>query len=638
MPDLTRAFGLVGIDPHPEQVVMADAMRRDSDDGAITLLEAPPASGKTLAIAWHACDLPRRTGDRVLVAVPTLAIMRQMVASIRRLGHAAFPDVSIGTIHGRQEFVHPGRARSWLTAIRPDALETFEAWVAEQGDDGWTRSSLDEALRAVELDIDMPMETSILTSRGSEAEEPYRRQFTTDAGVVVCTHAFLARDVATRVGRLGVDAGEDLVEANERRLRLETQDDRILPEWRHLIVDEAHQLAAGFMMALTTRLSYRRLLKTLDACVAAGADVPAKQVEALRKAVGIAERRAPSEGLRRSRRLSMDDRYDAALVRHVTNCIPEDPSTLGVDERTADHMRRFRDAATLAQRNRRLVAPSIAWSDVQGALGLVVAPLAFGRQLDFCFRSCRSAALLSATLYSHDDEVAHDHLRRQLSLPEDRLRAHPALPARWSTDPVVLHLPDTDAAAHLDPRRRDWTSSLAEVVAMAADEAELGTLVLCTSHQTVAEVAELLGDDHAGRIMVTDDRGVGPTADRFVAAVTAGTRPIWIATGPAWTGLDLPDDTLDALVVARLPFGLANPIVQEHMSALVKTRVGYRDMETDMLKLLRQGIGRLVRSRDSERTRGLWIADGRISGQPAGARAAAMLEAYGTSHAYAMEP
>lgn len=635
MPDIDRALSLLGVMPHPEQVVMAQAMARDARDGAITLLEAPPASGKTLAIAWHACALNQDTGDRVLVAVPTLTIMRQMVSTIRTLGKAAFPDVAIAAIHGRQEFVHPKRAREWLAAIRPDALDAYDAWACAQGEGGWTRSSLDETMRGVGLDIDMPVETSILTSRDTDAEAPYRLQFETTAGVVVCTHAFLARDVTTRVARQGVDAGEDLVEANERRLRMETAEDRILPEWRHLIVDEAHQLAAGFMMALTTRLSYRKLLDALDACVTAGADVPVKQLEALRKAVIIAERNPPSTGLRRSRRLSMDNRFDAALVRQVTNCIPEDPSTLGVDEATATHMRRFRDAATLAQRNRRMCAPSVTWSDVQGALGLAVAPLTFARQLDFCFRSCRSVALLSATLYSHDDETPHDHIQRQLSLPPDRTRAHAALPSRWSTDPVTLCMPDAEAAAALDPRRRDWTSSLAEIVAKASG-GDLGTLVLCTAHRTVADVADLLAVDHGGRILVTDDRGVGPTGDRFVEAVRRGERPIWIATGPAWTGLDLPDDVLDALVVARLPFGMANPMMQDHMTTMMRTRVGYRDVETDMLKVFRQGIGRLVRNRSSTRPRRLWIADGRITGQPAGARAAALLSAYAHVETYGL--
>ena len=73
MPEFTEALALLGIDPHPEQIVMTRAMAADAPEGAVTLLEAPPASGKTLAIAWHACSLHQDTGERVLIAVPTLA-------------------------------------------------------------------------------------------------------------------------------------------------------------------------------------------------------------------------------------------------------------------------------------------------------------------------------------------------------------------------------------------------------------------------------------------------------------------------------------------------------------------------------------------------------------------------------------
>jgi len=631
------ALGLVARDA---QTLMAGWLKQDADEGRISLIEAPPATGKTLVMLQHALRLAERTGDRVVVAVPTLSVMRQTLDAGRRLIAATEMATDLAPIYGRQEYVNPDMTGEWLSERLPEALPVFAAWCSNQREEpitgGWTRSSLDEAFRDAGYDIDLGIETTLLSRRHQEAEAAYRRQYETNAQVIVCTHVLLARDVTTRVGRRTDDHGDmsAMVLANERRLREETADDRILPEWRHLIVDEAHQLATGFMMALTSRLSFRRLLSILGDRHADGAAVPDRPLALLKRTVAMFESGSDVRKGVRSRRLGMDGKHDRALVRAVEQCIPENAATLGASEADTGYLRRFRDAAVLAQRGRSRVTPSMTWSEIHHVLGLSVTPLSFGRQLDFLFRSCRSAALLSATLYSHDDDEPHDHVARQLMLPLDRVGLHPPIPSDWQTRDVILHLPEGEMARDLDPRRRDWASSLAETIALAAVDSALGMLVLATSHADIAEVNELLEEDHSDRLIVTDERGVGPAARRFVEAARAGQRPIWLATGPAWTGLDLPEDAIDSLLVTRLPYGLSNPVMHEHLMGTVRTKLDFRDAETDMIKTLRQGIGRLVRDRDSRRPRFLWMADGRLDGARAGLRARAMLGCYADQVAF----
>lgn len=630
MTDIASDLAMLGMTARDEQTLMAGWLRQDADEGRVSLIEAPPATGKTLVMLQHALRLAERTGERVVVAVPTLSVMRQTLDAGRRLIAATGTAAELAPIYGRQEYVNPDTTGEWLSERLPETLPVFSAWCAVQDADGWTRSSLDEALRAAGYDIDPGIDTTLLSRRHQAAEHAYRRQYETRAQVIVCTHVLLARDIATRVGRRTDDLADlpAIALANERRLREETADDRILPEWRHLVVDEAHQLAAGFMMALTSRLSFRRLLSILEARRSEGADVPEKPLALLKQTVALFESGSDAKRGVRHRRLSMDLKHDRALLRSVEQCIPENAETLGGSETDVGYLRRFKAAAQLAQRGRTRIAPSMTWSEIHHVLGLSVVPLSFGRQLDFCFRSCRSAALLSATLYSHDDDEPHDHVARQLMLPLERVGLHPPIPSDWQTRDVTLLLPEGEMAKDLDPRRRDWISSLAETVALAAADSCLGMLVLATSHADIAELEELLAPDHADRLMVTDERGVAPAARRFVEAARAGRRPVWLATGPAWTGLDLPEDTIDGLLVTRLPYGLSNPVMHEHLMGTVRTRLDFRDAETDMIKTLRQGIGRLVRDRDSRRPRFLWMADGRLEGERAGMRARTMLERY----------
>lgn len=631
MTDIATDLAVLGLKARPEQVLMSEWMAQDAADGMISLVEAPPATGKTLTMLHHALRLSERTKKRVVLSVPTLSILNQVIASGRRLATAIATDLSIAPVYGRQEYVSPDAVEEWLERFAPAMIDVFRAWRSEQDHDGWTRSSLDDAFRAAGYEVDLGPETTLLSRRHPEPEAAYRRQYETDADVVVCTHVLLGRDVATRIGRrpAEIDGLHAMILANERRLREETVDDRILPAWRHLIVDEAHQLAAGFMMALTSRLSFRRLISILDERSASGMDIPQRPFSNLRRMVGQLENGSDAQSGRRSRRLSMDSKYDRALARSVEQCIPADPSVLGGTDAETSYLRHFREAIVLSQRGRSQVAPSIVWSEVHRHLGLTVAPLSFGRHLDFCFRSSMSAALLSATLYAHDDDRPYDHLARQLMLPADRLRPHDAISSDWQLEGVTLHLPEGEMARDLDPRRRDWTSSLAETVALAAEDSLLGMLVLCTSHETIEDLVTLLAEDHADRLVLTDERGVSSASTRYVEAARAGMRPIWLATGPAWTGLDLPEDAIDLLLIPRLPYGLSNPMMHEHFMGTVRNRIGFRDAETDMLKMLRQGIGRLVRDRESRRERSLWVMDGRLDGEKAGMRARSMLSAYG---------
>lgn len=629
MPDLDEALLPLGLEPTDDQRIIAAAMDEDAREGMISLIEAPAATGKTIAMVWHALSLAERTGERVLIAVPTLAVMRQTLSVARTMATGDWSNLKVVPIYGRQEYVHETGARIWFEDNLPDALGTYRAWASSQTNLGWSRESLNQTLLNNGFPVSLPIEGSLLGRPTSPAEAAYQVQFETDATVVVCTHAFLARDVVKRTGRAGEDetTHDAVMEANGRRLAMETAQDALLPAWRHLVVDEAHQLAGQFRLALTSRLSYARLRAIIADRIIAGASISARMLANLDKAIHVLENGDIGDGKGRQKHLSMENRFHTAVVRGVTNCIPEDASTLGANEADTAYLQRFRDAALLAQRQRRANAPKLTWTDAHGKLGLSVMPLRFARQLDFCFRSCRSAALLSATLYSGDEDVPHDHIMRQLALPPERVRARDAIISDWQVKPVILHLPDEASAQKLNPTMLGWSASLTSLIARAASDVTAGTLVLFTSKATIDEVVSLVTDPN-NRIIVTDDKGATDAVRRFTEAAAAGRRPIWLATGPAWTGVDIPDEALDALVITRLPFGITNPVTQDHLRGSTQTKGDYRDAENDMLKILAQGIGRLVRSRDSDRRRHLWIADGRITGHPAGKRAAVLLERY----------
>jgi CRISPR type IV-associated DEAD/DEAH-box helicase Csf4 len=102
----------------------------------------------------------------------------------------------------------------------------------------------------------------------------------------------------------------------------------------------------------------------------------------------------------------------------------------------------------------------------------------------------------------------------------------------------------------------------------------------------------------------------------FVEMARKGNRPIWLATGGAWTGLDLTDEgvtdptednLLTDLVIVRIPLGRSRSVAHQ----IRVEKLGLEEEFFAAALLLRQGIGRLIR-REGVQNRKLWFLDGRI--------------------------
>ena len=95
----------------------------------------------------------------------------------------------------------------------------------------------------------------------------------------------------------------------------------------------------------------------------------------------------------------------------------------------------------------------------------------------------------------------------------------------------------------------------------------------------------------------------------------AGGRPVWVATGVAWTGLDLSDRARPAsedglltdLVITRLQIRRGEGVHE----ALRYERAGLSMMRLETVFRFRQGLGRLVRA-EGLPDRRLWVCDGRL--------------------------
>jgi ATP-dependent DNA helicase DinG len=242
------------------------------------------------------------------------------------------------------------------------------------------------------------------------------------------------------------------------------------------------------------------------------------------------------------------------------------------------------------------------------------------------WNNVKSAGLLSATLYAwerHDDWSAW-WIRRNLCVPKDRYREAPPFVAPWIYTTPTLFVPSEINAADLarpkdeesDERFEQWHDIVARTLKRIVVDPGGGTLILCNSYDEIAALAERLTSLGTRLIAQAADESVTRIKSIFVDKARNGKRPIWLATGGAWTGLDLMDETtseptkdnlLTDLVIVRLPLGRSRSVV--HQTRVEKLGLGEEEASAGFL--LRQGIGRLIR-REGVLNRRLWFLDGRV--------------------------
>ena len=243
--------------------------------------------------------------------------------------------------------------------------------------------------------------------------------------------------------------------------------------------------------------------------------------------------------------------------------------------------------------------------------------------------------LLSGTL-AHITQKgdSFDAINADLNIPPERCDAVTPLHPQWIYNTPTLYTPSPEifheymppsvtenpsvdeAAMHL------WLLNCAKAINHATQTAAGGTLVLMTSfdrleglsatiRQHYPELAPRLIEQHR-------HERIGRSKEAFRHRAMDGQKPIWLATGAAWTGLDLrdtriPDEQasedvlLTDLVMPNLPFGLDRTTTHQARTE----RIGFVAEIIGVQRRMRQGLGRLVR-REGLKHRRIWILDGRL--------------------------
>jgi ATP-dependent DNA helicase DinG len=444
-----------------------------------------------------------------------------------------------------------------------------------------------------------------------------------------------------------------------RRLQRNFGGTALLPPYRRVVLDEAHNLEEAATSHLGARITRRGLQRLLGRLERRGGRGVLPYLELRLSARGSEDllkqdaRRVVSEQLRpdgeRARELTggLFDRLDTLLdatpdgvlrlpdgfagepawsenvapvlddLLIVLDAIGRNIARIGViidtDRKLADQLmelmvelaglRNRIDMAAASLRTALLphqeTVPLVRWLERGGHarnIAVNAAPVELAGLLrETLFEPVHSAVLTSATLTTRDGFA---FLRGRLGIGSGLRVAESVHPSPFDFErQTILAVPTDVPAAREQPRT--FTTAVAGIVEDHARLTDGGLFVLFTSWNAMRAVADELrrrGTHARWPLFVQGDSPRAALLQRF----TDSGRGILLGVASFWEGVDVPGDPLRGVIITKIPFKVpTEPLTAARIEAI--ERAGGNSFTDYMLPhaalRLKQGFGRLIRTR-----------------------------------------
>lgn len=427
-----------------------------------------------------------------------------------------------------------------------------------------------------------------------------------------------------------------------------------LPPWQFLIIDEAHLFEPNVANVLSSSLSMMEYRGKVRKAVAAGY-LPERALTSVNRALatlrglsanGDIDLNNPNGGEEAPRNAAIKARIalaDAAAAICSARRKADEPPAVADIRSDAQEIKRALD---IVNTSAKINSCTLGYSPVREFPQLTYGRRSIERELRILWERALGVACVSATLYLRKlDRYSASYMSNLLRLPESRIREFPPIRPSWSLSPVTgLWVPEKrqigDRYWLQPPSRRDmktsdenisdehskrlhaqWTEEVADAIADINKTAVGGTLVLMTSYQSLHQVAHLLAGRIASLVQASTKTSLSQQLALFIDYAQAGRKPVWLALGGAWTGLDVnganydikkptEDNLITDLVIPRIPFGLNKSLTQLHRMS-IQSAVPWDLL--DAVMRFKQGIGRLVRREGLPNNRRIFVLDGRLN-------------------------
>jgi ATP-dependent DNA helicase DinG len=149
-----------------------------------------------------------------------------------------------------------------------------------------------------------------------------------------------------------------------------------------------------------------------------------------------------------------------------------------------------------------------------------------------------------------------------------------------------------------DPKDRFFQAQSLEVIRQSVEVSQAGTMVLFTAYKNLNDAYDVFGDEFYAKdiMLLTQGKGMGRSA--MLKEFRKNRNSVLLGTNSFWEGVDVPGESLELLILHKLPFLVpSEPIVEAYLEKLDeegKDSFMHYMLPNALLKY-RQGFGRLIR-------------------------------------------
>ena len=626
---------LSGYESRSPQIQMAREVCRSLNNGEQTMIEAGTGTGKSIAYLIPAAVWAIKNEQRVVVSTNTINLQDQLLNKDIPIVKAVVGEqLQASVMKGRGNYLCPRRLEI-LRRRKPSNLEEMRTlakvliWM--QADASGDRGNL--TLRAGEWNT---------WSRLSAQDEQCTTQHCATLMNGVCPF-YRARQRAER---------SHIVIANHALLIADARiDNRALPEYYNLIVDEAHHFEDAITNGLSRRIDQAQILANLQELrTAKGATLgnfllaardrfPAEEYGKLETfAVNVNETLGIMRALvrkyfrflhefavtqnnnnRYQKRLLNSHRdsgsfanvqnawkqlgeyllvitdalahLSSALQRYKKYQIPDFEEYLG---EFRSHQRFIEDLHELLEQFTNSPDPAwiyaIAPGDNADRTRIHIAPLHVGPMMESYLNERKESIILTgATLRTQGN---FDHLQERLYADQFATMSLGS-PFDYKRSTLVYVPEDMPAPSQRNPYQKMLERGIIDLA--AALEGRL--MVLFTSYAQLRETSRAITPRLALGEIAVYDQSFGTSRELLLESFKSADKAVLMGTRSFWEGIDIPGQNLSAVVIARLPFAVpTDPIFAARAETYSNSFQQYA--VPDAILRFRQGFGRLIRSKE----------------------------------------
>ncbi len=241
----------------------------------------------------------------------------------------------------------------------------------------------------------------------------------------------------------------------------------------------------------------------------------------------------------------------------------------------------------------------VRWIEKKAEIGIVVAPIEVGELLqELVFGKMQSAVLTSATLTVGG---SFEFLKDRLAIEGPDLEV--SLPSPFEYDSQMMILIPQDVAEPGHPRCYD---DISKAILGILERTGGKAFVLFTSYKTLEIIHDRVGEMLKSMGYAVFKQG-GDSRRNLLDHFKADIHSVLFGTVSFWEGVDAPGKTLECVIITKLPFKVPSEPIIKARSKKILERGGnpFLDYQVPLAVIkLRQGVGRLIRNR---RDRGIIV-------------------------------